>query len=193
MQWRQPPERVDRRHESVVDLGRGVLADLAHSDRVGPGVLLLEGGGRSRVARWNEAGFTILAPRCAADDLDDRTLTGAARFLVENWHPRLGVVAVGGPAVSAAKRLLELGCEPDVLVLYEGVPTPATSTPVVAHLSAAEYGRREQRLFEGLVEAGGEVEIYLYEAPPVASDPAAETKMSLVDERTLDALAHYLS
>lgn len=193
MQWRQPPDRTDRHHEAVVDLGRGVIADLAHSDRVGPGVLLLDRAERARSSSWNQAGFTVLAPKRAASDLDDRTLIGAARFLVENWHPRLGVVAVGSSAVSAATRLLALGCEPDVVVLYEGVPPVTVSTPVVAHLLAADYSARDQTLFERLVADGRDVEVHLYDEPPGAPDPSPGTDASLAHERTLNALAHYLS
>jgi hypothetical protein len=54
-----------------------------------------------------EEGFTALAPDLPDDfDIADRLIDAAVDHLVDNWHPRVGVLAFGD-ARTAGQRLVE--------------------------------------------------------------------------------------
>ena len=68
---------------------------MSYSDRVGPGIVVL-GGSREICDRLMNEGFTALAPELPADsDKAHRVLHAAIDYLVDNWHPRIGVLAFG--------------------------------------------------------------------------------------------------
>jgi carboxymethylenebutenolidase len=147
MQWREPPpDRTNRSTGETVRFGGrtdGGHGYLSHSERVGPGVLLLHeffGLQSSFLAfadRLNEAGFTVLAPdlydggiatsvdeaRSFAQSLDPaatlKKLHAAASFLTDNWHPRLGIVGFSLGADFAVALAAERPVEG--LVLYYGL------------------------------------------------------------------------
>ena len=68
---------------------------MSYSERVGPGVVVL--GGSTKLCDWlTEEGFTALAPHLPDDtDKADRLIDAAVDHLVDNWHPRVGVLAFG--------------------------------------------------------------------------------------------------
>jgi hypothetical protein len=124
------------------DKGTGYMA---HSDRVGPGIVLLTG--EPGLPDWateladhlTDEGFTVLVP--ALEEMDDaardRLLMAAASFLADNWHPRVGAIAFDDATV-AAKTLAQ--AHPlDAIALYSkgaGVELGVEGTdpvPVVEH------------------------------------------------------------
>ena len=165
--WRQPPERRPRRHGERVSVGRGRLrldGYLAHSDRSGPGVLVLHesfGLQQSFIDlsdRLAGEGFTAFAPdlyggrmaasieeaAALADGLDPeltrRRLAEAAAHLRANWHPRLGAIGFSSGAAHATA----LGDEPglDALVVYYGLGDLTgvrSGTPVLGHFATGDH------------------------------------------------------
>lgn len=191
MQWRQPPDRVNHLRGDLVEFGRGRSRGrgyLAHSDRVGPGVLLLETEGHRRADSFNAEGFTVLVPE--VDLTVGETVAAAAEYLSANWHPRLGVVAVGRSGVDAARALLEREVPFDALVLYGNLWVEGTlpSMPVVGHLSATFDMEQLDAFRAGLQEHGRDPELYLYDD----AEPAAQA-VEVADARTLDTLEYFLS
>jgi hypothetical protein len=189
MQWRQPPDREDRRRGDLVEFGRGRSRGrgyLAHSDRVGPGVLLLEAGGPPRADRLNAEGFTVLVPDVDMAAAEGDMLEAAALFLSANWHPRMAVVAVGAAGVAAAGLLLEREVPLDALVLYDAIPSALPQIPVLGHYSADTYLPQVQHFFESLLESGREIEVFVY-------DDERPDGSELAQARTVDSLEYYLS
>jgi hypothetical protein len=196
MQWRQPPERVNQLHGDLVEFGRGrsrARGYLAHSDRVGPGVLLLDPHGHSRADALNGDGFTVLVPELDLDEGDEGAIVAAAEYLSANWHPRLGVVGVGPAGVIGSKCLLGREVAFDVLVLYgafwTGAPRPRM--PVVGHFFDDVDLEELKRFQQDLTSLGPEPELYCYPAP--ASPDGGAASLELADARTLEALEYLLS
>jgi hypothetical protein len=193
MQWRQPPDRDARLHGDLVEFGRGRSRGrgyLAHSDRAGPGVLLLEPSGQPRADAFCAAGFTVLVPEYPPGETPERMIAAAAQYLSANWHPRLGVVAFGERGAASVRSLLRGGTSFDALVLYDAlwVGEPIPEMPVVAHMSEV-LGSNVSARFEGDLLAGGsEPELFVY-----PSGVRFAENESLADARTLDALEYLLS
>src|SRR3954462_3811406 len=119
VQWRGEPGRDAHRYGQTVtfdnlrDKGTGYMS---HSDRVGPGIVLLSGA--DGVPEWaialadhlTDEGFTVLAPAFDAaiePETRGRLLSAAASFLADNWHPRVGAIAFDAaidPGIELAQR-----------------------------------------------------------------------------------------
>jgi hypothetical protein len=188
MHWRELPERSERLHAQRVGFGRGRSRGsgyLAYSDRVGPGVLVLDAEEVERADVLREAGFTALV--VDRDTQDPAALGAAAEFLVANWHPRLGLVASSPAAVAAADSLFQGRHQIDVVVVHGSLPSAplAPGTGLVVHFPEETYTPDVQRRLEEAVAKGAEVEVYVYEGSP--EDPA------LIERRTVDALGYHLS
>jgi hypothetical protein len=109
VQWRGENPREPSSYGKTISFGN--LRDkgtgyMSYSERVGPGVVVL--GGSQPLCDWlTEEGFTALAPALPDDDATaDRIVDAAVDHLVDNWHPRVGVLALG-PARIVAQRLIE--------------------------------------------------------------------------------------
>lgn len=194
MQWRQPPQRVNHLHGDLVEFGRGrsrARGYLAHSDRVGPGVLLLEQRAYGRADALNEEGFTVLVPDIDLDGNNAGAIVAAAEYLSANWHPRLGVVGVGPEGALASKALVEREVPFDVLVLYGGfwMEEPLPLMPVVGHFFDDVDLDDLQRFQRELATRGQDPELYSYPA----ADGEEATSLELADARTLEALEYLLS
>ena len=109
VQWRDENQREPSRYGRTVTFGN--LRDratgyMSYSERVGPGIVVL--GGSVELCDWlTEEGFTALAPALDGDDATrDRVLDAAVDHLVDNWHPRVGLLAFGDMR-AMAERLTE--------------------------------------------------------------------------------------
>lgn len=109
VQWRGEQPREPSSYGKTITFGN--LRDkgsgyMSYSERVGPGVVVL--GGSPRLCDWlTEEGFTALAPELPTDaSTADRIVDAAVDHLVDNWHPRSGVVAFGSSR-ALAERLIE--------------------------------------------------------------------------------------
>ena len=98
MQWRGEQPREPASYGKTITFGN--LRDkgtgyMSYSERVGPGVVVL--GGTRRICDWlTEEGFTALAPDVPDDgDAADRLIDAAVDHLLDNWHPRVGILAFG--------------------------------------------------------------------------------------------------
>lgn len=114
LQWRGFQDRPVRVGSQHVRFGGGRSAAsgyLAHSSRVGPGILLLAdpASGIDEMIELADAlcteGFTALVP-LNGDTLGPEVLDAAVDFLVDNWHPRCGLIAFGRSCPSG-KALVE--------------------------------------------------------------------------------------
>ena len=195
MQWRQPPDRVNHLRGDLVEFGRGrsrARGYLARSDRVGPGVLILDPHGHERADALNGEGFTALVPDLELEGVHEGAIVAAAEYLSDNWHPRLGVIAVGSGGAEMAHALVERGVTFDLLVLYgalwPGEPLPPM--PVLGHFFEGIEPDRMSRFADALVSQGREPELYTY---PIEGAHAGAEAIELADARTLDALVYLLS
>lgn len=187
--WRQPPPNLEnRRYGSIVGFGRGRSAGRAYmaaSSRVGPGVLVLadpsddDASVRAFADLLNEGGFTALAPEATDSDSYERdVLEAAASFLTDNWHPMLGVLALGS-AVAKGLALADRANAAAFVAYAESIP-PAVPTRLPAMFHIWGTGNDEPPL-------GDELEIYLYETESDGGDS------QLALDRTLDFLQYHLS
>lgn len=98
LQWRGENEREPARYGRIVAFGN--LRDkatgyMSYSDRVGPGIVVV-GGSPALCDFLTQEGFTALAPELGHDEAkNERVLDAAIDHLVDNWHPRVGVVGIG--------------------------------------------------------------------------------------------------
>ena len=203
MQWRQPPDRTNHLHDDLVEFGRGRSRGrgyLAHSDRAGPGVLLLEPEGSRRADALCSEGFTVLVPEDVGEEERAPVVRAAAAYLSENWHPRLAVIAVGEAGSVALSALLEGRVGFDVLILLNTLwrDEVLPEMPVVGHFPGSFDPQTLQAAVDALSTAGGEPELYSYPGTtagflyPDSSDFSGEAA-ALAEERTRDALEYYLS
>lgn len=138
MQWRGEPEREPHTYGKTVTFGN--LRDkgsgyMSYSERIGPGVVILadqlDADTRSLADALMHEGFTVLAPELVTADPEvaQRVAVAAIEYLVDNWHPRIGVVAFGATVAMAqeiadrrvldATALFETPAEVDVAGLAE--------------------------------------------------------------------------
>ena len=96
LQWRGEQPREPASYGKVISFGN--LRDkgigyMSYSERVGPGVVVL--GGSTKLCDWlTEEGFTALAPELPPDaDIADRIVVAAVDHLLDNWHPRVALLA----------------------------------------------------------------------------------------------------
>jgi carboxymethylenebutenolidase len=183
----------------------------------------------SYVDRLVEEGFTALAPdiyegrtastlaearALAAEVWGDRTgpkgeslrrtLVAAARHLVDNWHPRLGIVGFSSGGTHATWLIKDV--ERDATVVYYGFDDDALDPgawrgPLIGHFGDADDllppGPAREK-FIALEDAGHEVEFNLY---PGATHSFANADQDSFDEdlaeaaweRTLETLYYFLS
>lgn len=205
------------------DTGTGFMA---YSERSGPGVLLIhEGYGLSDSFKQmaldlRNEGFTVLAPdlfdgtttteRGVAESLEsaldrERTLLklrAAADFLVDNWHPRVGVLGFSMGAVHAAD--LAQNYPVEAAVLYYGapeLPIGRWNGPVLAHYAQDDdlLPVAEARAFTGaLKETGVDLDAYVYPAGHsfANGDIATSYHEDIATEaweRTVDFLRYHLA
>jgi hypothetical protein len=104
VQWRSEPEREPERFGKTVTFGN--LRDkgsgyMAFSERVGPSVLVVStepGPDEHAFADWLMGeGFTVLVPQLTGltSEAAMRIATAGAEHLLDNWHPRLGLIGIG--------------------------------------------------------------------------------------------------
>lgn len=137
VQWRGEPEREPHTYGKTVTFGN--LRDkgsgyMSYSERIGPGVVILteviDAGARSFADDLMHEGFTVLVPELQGEpERALRVAVAAIGYLVDNWHPRIGVVAFGTTASMAeevgrqrpldATALFETAAEVDVGGLAE--------------------------------------------------------------------------
>lgn len=104
VQWRGENERepgIYGREITFGNLRDKATAYMSYSDRVGPGIVVV-GGSTELCDRLTSEGFTALAP-VLPDDRPKavRVLDAAIDHLVDNWHPRCGLLAFGDFATFA--------------------------------------------------------------------------------------------
>jgi carboxymethylenebutenolidase len=163
---------------------------MAHSSRVGPGVVVLpeffgiQESFKAYADDLNDAGFTVLAvdpydgvvadsvadanERAQALDTDRtmRTMRAAVRHLSENWHPRVGAVGFSLGAAFVG----ELACEGllDAAVLYYGVPDVGGrrwTPPVLGHFAESDSWESvsdARSVFGEIARDGVEAELHVY-------------------------------
>ena len=121
VQWRGENQREPASYGKVISFGN--LRDkgtgyMSYSERVGPGIVVL-GGSTKLCDRLTKEGFTALAPELPPDAATaDRIVLAAVDHLVDNWHPRVGLLAFGerrGLAQGIAQRKTV-----DAIALMEG-------------------------------------------------------------------------
>ncbi len=201
MQWREPPDRENRSFSKIVHFGRHRDAGsgyMALSDRIGPGVLVVHADGSApwlgpTADRLNKLGFTVLAPHVprvtgdaggAAD-----ILIAAADFLIDNWHPELGMIVYRSP--DERVRPLLAGGKLAAVVAYDGRPEVEPTCPLQLHLPATpDPGDL------ALLRPDTEVHVYSgtergFAEPDSTSFHAASAE--LAEERLVDFFAYYLS
>ena len=99
VQWRGEQQREPSSFGKIITFGNlrdRATAYMSYSERVGPGIVVL-GGSVELCDRLKQEGFTALAPDLPGDEAaSDRIVDAAIEHLVDNWHPRVGVIALGG-------------------------------------------------------------------------------------------------
>lgn len=96
---------------------------MSYSERIGPGVVVLseqlDDDTRTLADALMHEGFTVLVPELDASDpaRAQRVAVAAIEYLVDNWHPRIGIVAFGR-TVEMARTIADLRV-PDATALFE--------------------------------------------------------------------------
>ncbi|MQB01085.1 MAG: hypothetical protein GEU78_12455 [Actinobacteria bacterium] len=148
LQWRNENGRRPIASGDVVRIGSGRRAAdayLAHSQRAGPGLMILapvvDGELRAFVDRCRDEGFTAMAPDLSGDSAAE-VMRAAAEMLVANWHPRLGVLAL--PGTGDAAIALDGSVRLDAVVVPAAAGAePRTRAPGLATDLATEAGLAE--------------------------------------------------
>ncbi len=211
VQWREPPDRENRSFGKTVhfggrrDAGAGYMA---LSDRVGPGILIVHDDGsvawtRSVADRFNERGFTVLVPDLtgppggpaepATTERAAAVVLAAGDFLVDNWHPELGLVVYRSPD-SRLEGLMRRR-RPDAVVAFEGPPAPGGTCPLMLHAAESREEHGEGHAPEGW---SPETEVHRYpEVDPGFAEGGSSTfdeaAAALAYERSAEFFAYHLS
>ena len=205
------------------DAGTGYMA---YSDRVGPGVILLheffglQPSFKDYADKLCEAGFTVLVPDLydgyiapsvedatkKAQSLDEehvmRVLKAGAAHLMDNWHPRLGVIGFSLGAGFAAQMAIEMS--PEAIVTYYGAAEASErwTAPLLSHWAENDEWEDAEYVKEylGALESNGvDVDSYIYEgtghwfANTAVSAAYDSDAAALAFERTVDFLHHHLA
>ena len=128
VQWRSEPDREPERFGKTVTFGN--LRDkgsgyMAFSERVGPSVLVVSaepGPDEHAFADWLMGeGFTVLVPQLTGltSEVALRIVTAGAEHLLDNWHPRLGLVGIGEASALVEELARSRAC--DAVVTFEDV------------------------------------------------------------------------
>jgi carboxymethylenebutenolidase len=193
IQWRGENTRESSEYGRTVTFGKRkdeCTGYLSHSDRVGPGVILLHEffGLQQTFKDYADAltreGFTVLAPdlydgRIASSvdeakeisgSLDDEQvgarLEAARSFLADNWHPRVGIVGFSMGAWLGMD--FAAGRDIEAVVTYYGyapVDPKTFGAPAMLHLAESDEWEpleEVQAAFEGWPEEAPELEIHVY-------------------------------
>lgn len=181
----EPNENEPGRYERMVEFGgardKGT-GFMAHSDRVGPGIVLLhewfglQDSFKRFATRLSEEGFTVLAPdlydgQLASNveeaeslmqgldqDKTARRVKAAAEFLRDNWHPRVGVVGFSLGAAYAADLAMEFPVEGTVM--YYSTADPNISRwhgPLLLHFAENDDFEPQEAVdaYVGALEGAG--------------------------------------
>jgi len=200
---------------------------MCYSQRSGPGVLILheffglQDSFKDYAGRLSNEGFTVLAPdlydgklaqtvdeaTTMSDELDFDYTAGrvqaAADFLVDNWHPRLGVIgfSLGAMFADALARSRPV----EATIFYYGggrVGGEGFNGPLLAHFAENDEWMTEdevRELLERFEQGSVDVESHVYpgtghwfanSAVPEAFSPEAS---ELAFDRTVEFLRHHLS
>ena len=178
---------------NTITFGRGKSKGtgyLSHSERSGPGVLILHEffgltpSFRGYADRLSDEGFTALAvdlydgaiaanveeAKALASSLDHQTrmrmLSNALEHLTDNWHPRVGVVGFSLGAWFAASLAQEK--RPDAAVLYYGtgdLSAARLTCPLLGHFAETDEWEPLEDItaqFDKLEADGADVEMIVY-------------------------------
>lgn len=121
LQWRGEQPREPAAYGKTISFGN--LRDratgyMSYSERVGPGLVVL-GGSTELCDRLTQEGFTALAPELPPDEpTSDRIVDAAIDHLLDNWHPRVGIMAFAALCATAERAARRKSL--DALVLLEG-------------------------------------------------------------------------
>jgi carboxymethylenebutenolidase len=226
----EPNDNEPGKYGRIVEFGGrsdGGSAYMAHSDRVGQGVLLLhewfglQDSFKRLADRLCDDGFTVLVPDlydgavaetveqagALSNGLDEtrtmRRIKAAASFLVDNWHPRLGVIGFSLGASWASRLAHDFPVEATVLYYGTGPADPARwNGPVLGHFAEADdfEPAEDVRAFVGALEDGGvDVDLYFYEgtghwfANAAVADAYDPDAAELALQRTVEFFHHHLA
>ena len=230
IQWREPPASEPQHFAAAVEFGTRSAAGtgyMCYSQRSGPGVLLLheffglQDSFKQYAARLSSSGFTVLAPDLydgalattvdeaieLRDGLDANRTAGrveaAADFLVNNWHPRLGVIgfSLGAEFADALARsrpveatVFDYGCGQDSASGFSGA--------LLAHLATDDEWLplpEAEQTMAAIRDAGVETDAYVYPgtghwfANPAVEDAFKPEEAELAFTRTVDFLRYHLA
>lgn len=226
----EPNDREPGRYGRMVDFGgrsdKGT-GYLAHSDRVGQSVLLLhewfglQDSFKVLADRLCEEGFTVLAPdlydgyvassveeaEAKMNSLDEaktqKRLLAAARFLADNWHPRIGVIGFSLGAYLGAWLGQNFPVEATVFYYGLGPIEPSHwNGPLQCHIAGADEMDPVEEVLgwaSGLEQGGVDVETFVYEGAGHWFANAAVTSAYNADaaelalERTIGMFRHHLA
>ena len=191
MQWRQPPERVNRLHTEMVEFGRARRrgrGTLIRLDSSGPGVLLLAESPERTLGQAEHlalGGYTVLVPELDATS-SEGAIQAAAEYLTENWHPRLGVMGVGAVGAEMVAVVVDDGPSVEAIALYDGIWSRdlVPGCPLVAHFDERSDLERVGAVLDALESEGLEAELCLHEGL---------ADLTHADERTVELFDHHLS
>lgn len=230
LQWREPVASQPQHFCKTITFGtRGTGGNglLCYSQASGPGVLVLheffglQDSFKEYAARLSRSGFTVLAPdlydgAMAAtvdeaivlrDALDPARTAGrieaAADFLVDNWHPRLGVIgfSLGASYADALARARPV----EAIVFYYGwgeTDPQGFNGPLLAHLASNDEWvplDESQEAIEVFRDGGVEVDAHFYSgaghwfANPEVQSAFRRDDAEVAFERTIDFLRYHLA
>jgi carboxymethylenebutenolidase len=230
--WREPASSQPQHFSKWVDFGTRAASGsglLCYSQASGPGVVLLheffglQDSFKDYAARLSGAGFTVLAPdlydgvlattveeaielRDGIEAEWDQTvlrIEAAADFLVDNWHPRLGVIGFSLGASFADALARRRTVEATVFYYGWGETDPGGFTgPLLVHLATDDEWMEldeARQAINDFENAGVNVEAHIYPATghwfanPAVQSAYRDNDAALAFERTVTFLRHHLA